>query len=128
MEAARRLVAADCGALPVVDDLLSRLPIGIVTDRDLVCRALAVGKDPLRLTVEACMSSPCIVVDMDASLADCCDTMEANQVRRLVVVDGSGRVAGIVSQADVARVAPQDKIAEVLREVSLAAAAVQSTF
>jgi CBS domain-containing protein len=127
-EAAQLLARYDCGALPVVDDLDARQALGIITDRDIVVRTLAVGKDPTRLVVQDCMSGPCVTVDEEASVDDCCDTMEANQIRRLVVVDGEGRVRGIIAQADVAQTATEAKTAEVVREISLSAEAVRATF
>ena len=127
-EAARLLAQTDCGALPVVEAATTRQPIGLITDRDIVCRSLAVGKDPLRLTVRDCMSGPCITVDERSSLDDCCDTMEVNRIRRVVVVAADGRVTGIIAQADVAKAAPESKTAEVVREISLSQEALQATF
>lgn len=65
------------------------------------------------------MSGPCITATADDDVEDCCDTMEANQVRRVVIVDAQSRVIGIVAQADVAKAAAKDKVAEVVREISL---------
>ena len=117
-EVARLFVEHDCGAVPVLDNRDARKPIGIVTDRDIACRVVAEGKDALRLTAGDCMTSPCLSVDEETSLEDCCRLMEANRVRRIVVVDLDGRCSGIVSQADVARRASGDKTAEVVRRVS----------
>lgn len=127
-EAARLMATNDCGALPVVDVQSSRFAIGIVTDRDIICRTLAIGRDPMQLTVAECLSAPCVTVSKEATVAECCDSMEANRIRRLVVTDGEGRVVGIISQADLARNAPELKTAEVLRELSLRADALKSTF
>src|SRR6185436_8376565 len=60
--AARLMVARDCGAIPVVGDLVSRMPIGLITDRDIVTRSLAQGLDPLAMTVRDCMSAPALTV------------------------------------------------------------------
>ncbi|MGE5276437.1 MAG: CBS domain-containing protein [Acidobacteriota bacterium] len=117
-EVARMLVEHDCGAIPVVDGAASRLPVGIVTDRDIACRAVAAGKNALQLTAGDCMSTPCISVRLDASLDDCCDAMEANKVRRVLVVDRTGACCGIVAQADVALRGKPKKAAELVREVS----------
>jgi CBS domain-containing protein len=127
-EAARKMAEGDCGALPVVDATETAQPLGVITDRDIVCRSLAVGKNPMNLIAFDCMSGPAVTVPDFATLAECCETMEANQIRRLVVVDVNGRCVGIVSQADVAKAASEAKTAEVLREISLPNAQVGVTF
>ena len=116
-QVARLLTEHDCGALPVVDDEASPRPVGIVTDRDIVCRIVAVGENPKLKTAGHCMSSPCITVTPATRIDDCCKLMEKSKVRRLVVVDEKGFCCGMVSQADIARGATE-KTAEVLREVS----------
>jgi CBS-domain-containing membrane protein len=64
------------------------------------------------------MSSPVVTIAAEAAIEDCCRTMEQNQVRRLPVVDAQGECRGIVSQADIARVAPEKVAGHVVREVS----------
>lgn len=107
----------DCGAIPIVDD--AHHPLGVVTDRDIVTRALAGGRNPLELQARDVMTHPPVTLFADDSLQHCCDTMEAHQIRRVVVVDHLGHLCGIVAQADVARTAPEDKAAEVVQEISL---------
>jgi CBS domain-containing protein len=114
---ARLLTEHDCGAIPVVDDEAFPRPVGIVTDRDIVCRVVAAGKDPSLLTAGDCMSSPCVTVTPVTHVDACCELMERNKVRRVVVVDEDGFCCGIVSQADIARRATE-KTAEVLKELS----------
>lgn len=127
-EAARKMAEADCGALPVIDDVETGLAIGIITDRDIVCRSLAVGKNPQTMVVRDCMSGPAVTVDAFTSLDECCEAMEANQIRRLVVADGNGRCSGIISQADIANAATEAKTAEVLKEISLPNEQLGATF
>jgi CBS domain-containing protein len=117
-EVAEMFVDHDCGAVPVVESLESMKPIGIVTDRDIACRAIAKGRDALQLSARDCMSSPSVSVGEDSSLDDCVETMETNRVRRVVVVDDFGRCCGIVSQADIALHAPKKATAEVVKQVS----------
>jgi CBS domain-containing protein len=117
-EVAELFILHDCGAVPVVDGLGTRRPIGIVTDRDIACRAVAAGKNALELTARDCMSTPCVTISLDASLDDCCEAMEKNQVRRVLVVDRTGACCGIVSQADIAIRGKEKRAADVLREVS----------
>ncbi len=117
-EVARMFVDHDCGAVPIVEYAGSLKPVGIVTDRDIACRAIAAGRNALELTARDCMSTSCVTVPLEASLDRCCSLMEENRVRRLVVVDPHGRCVGMISQADIARRARDKKAAEVLREIS----------
>jgi CBS domain-containing protein len=117
VEIARLLVENDCGAIPILEDETSGRPVGIVTDRDIVTRVVAVSEDPETATANECMSAPCITVSDDSSFDDCCAVMEASKIRRIVVVDAEGRCCGVVAQADIAR-READKAAEVVHEVS----------
>jgi CBS domain-containing protein len=117
-DVARKMVLFDCGAIPVIDDLDHNRPLGIVTDRDIVCRTVASGRNPLDITAGECMTSPAFTVHPDDSIEQCCNMLEQHQLRRALVVDEDGGCCGIVSQADVARNAPRRQIAELLEEVS----------
>ena len=117
-EVAQMFIDHDCGAIPVVDDLVARRPVGIVTDRDIACRAVAAGKNALELKARDCMSTSCVTIALDASLDECCEAMEKNMVRRVIVVDADGSCRGIVSQADIALAGKGKKVAEVVKEVS----------
>jgi CBS domain-containing protein len=108
----------DCGSIPVVENTETAKPVGIVTDRDIACKAVATGKNPAKMKVSEIMSSPCITVAPDDTLEHCCKTLEENRVRRVLVIDDEGSCCGIVAQADIARMAPAHETAEVLREVS----------
>lgn len=119
-EVARMMVDFDCGAIPVVKD---DKPIGIITDRDITCRTVAEGVNPLDKTVDDVMTHQVFTVTPDTNAHDCLLLMEAKQVRRVVVVDGNdNRVLGIVAQADVARHAPARNAAELVRDISQPAA------
>jgi CBS domain-containing protein len=117
-EVARNMAEHDCGAIPVVASHQHREPIGMITDRDITCRAVAMGRNPLELKAGDCMSSPVMTVQHDTTVEDCCDLMEKGQLRRIIVVDDEGCCCGIVAQADIALHAPQRQTAHVLREVS----------
>ncbi|HET9317699.1 MAG TPA: CBS domain-containing protein [Vicinamibacteria bacterium] len=115
-DVAAMMVDCDCGEIPVTDTR-GHL-VGVVTDRDITCRAVAQGRNPLDMTAADVMTSPAITVDADLTVKDCCDTLERNQIRRVPVVDASGACIGIVSLADIAREASGRKTAEVVKEVS----------
>lgn len=115
---ARMMVDNDCGEIPVVDDHESRKPIGVVTDRDIIVRTVACDINPLEVPASEVMTSPVITVTPDTSLAACCEVMENHQIRRVLVVDDSSRLCGIVALADVAKNAGRDVTGEVVKEVS----------
>ncbi len=117
-DVALMMVDQDCGQIPVLGGGNGRKPVGVVTDRDIVVRALAKGRNPLELTAKDCMTTPCVTVRSDDSLATVCDAMEREQIRRVLVVDEEGNLCGIVAQADVARSAQNSKTAEVVKTIS----------
>ena len=94
----------------------------MITDRDITCRAVAEGKNPLDLTASDAMTSTVISVTPEMSLEECLNLMEDSQIRRIAVVDKNGALCGIVAQADVAMTAGDHKTAEVVQEVSRASA------
>lgn len=118
MEVARLMVKHDCGEIPIVDSADGRHPIGVITDRDIACRTVAMGRNPLDLRAEDIMSAPVISVTPDTSVEDCCRTMEEHLIRRVPVVDEAGCCCGVVSQADIARTAHRKAAGEVVRAIS----------
>src|SRR4051812_24160764 len=116
-EVAQMMVDADCGALPVTDSAASGTPIGVITDRDIVSRAVAQGKDLRVMTASDCMSTPCVTVDVERTLEECIDVLEGSMIRRVPVVDEDGRCCGIIAQADIARLAKQ-RAGELVQEIS----------
>ena len=108
----------DVGAIPVVENTDTMKPVGIITDRDIVVRAIAKRQDTTRLRVSDCMSSSVVTVGPDASIDQCVKLMEQHQIRRIVVADESGRCVGIVAQADVARMAADEETSKLVEAVS----------
>lgn len=92
------MLEQDCGEIPVIENVNDLKPIGVITDRDIVCRAIAIGKDPLGTTVSECMSRPCITVTPETTVEDCCRKLKENHIRRILVIDEQGRCCGIVSK------------------------------
>ena len=95
--AARIMRDEDAGSVPVVED--GRI-IGMVTDRDIVIRAVADGD--YDCTVEDVCSDDVICAKLDMSAADAAELMGEHQIRRLPVVDEDDRLVGIVSLGDIA--------------------------
>jgi CBS domain-containing protein len=112
-EAARVLRMAHIGVLPVAEGSQLR---GILTERDLVARVLAEGRDPTRTTVRDVMTAELIACGEDQESAEALRVMHERQVRHLAVVDRSGRLVGILSLRD---------LALPLREAQLAGSAVR---
>ncbi|MEO6366280.1 MAG: CBS domain-containing protein [Luteimonas sp.] len=117
-EVARMMVDNDCGQIPVVESKDDKTPIGVVTDRDIAVRIVAEGRDAGSSTASDAMSTPCKTVTTETSLKDCVCLMEAEMVRRVPVVDADGKLAGIVSIADIALAGKQEATAEVVTKVS----------
>lgn len=99
-KAARMMKDCDCGALPVVDD--SGTLRGMVTDRDIVVRCVAEGKNPLDGSVKDVMTPNAHSVRENDTLDHVFRIMSEHQIRRVPVCDESGKVIGIVAQADLA--------------------------
>ena len=115
---ARLMVVHDCGSIPVCEGEGAKRVLGLVTDRDIVVRAVAAGRNPLDLRASDLMSHPIATVRDDADLDAAVHTLEENQVRRLPVVDHVGALVGMVSQADVARNATTAQSGHLVQSVS----------
>ena len=117
-EIARLMRTHDCGEIPVVEHADTGTLIGVVTDRDIVLRVIAEGRDARGATAADCMTSPALSLTADARVSDAVEMMQSHQVRRLPIVDESGRVCGIVSQADLARATTAELTGDLVRDVS----------
>jgi len=107
--------ADDIGAVPVLEgEQLS----GMVTDRDIVIRAIAKGKDPSGMPVREIFSREVVTVGPDDDLSNALQLMAEHQVRRLPVVDENNRLVGIVSQADVALGAKEKDVGQMVGDIS----------
>jgi CBS domain-containing protein len=116
-DAAVRLADAEAGALPVCDGG-DRL-VGVITDRDIVVRAVAHGEDLGRMRVGDCITPDPATVAPLTTLEEASELMERHAVRRLpVVLDG--RVVGMLSEHDLALRAPRSRVGEMLARVAAA--------
>jgi CBS domain-containing protein len=114
-EVAQLMETQDVGAIPVLDG--DRLA-GMITDRDIVLRAIAKGKDPQGMATSEISSGELVTVGPDHDLADALHLMAQHQVRRLPVVDDENRLVGMVSQADIALEAKDKSVGEMLADIS----------
>ena len=108
----------DFGVLPVVEKETNRL-VGILTDRDIVVRAVAEGKNITETTVGETMSEKLYTATPDDFVFDAVRTMGERQVRRIPIVDNEGVLQGIIAMADIAlEMEDQREIAETLEDIS----------
>ena len=114
LDAAKKLASANIGALPICDN--EKLQ-GMITDRDIVVKVLAEGKDPATTKVIDLCEGGAITIGADDSVEVALQTMAKHQVRRLPVIDGTTLV-GMVSQADIARHLPEGKTGELVEAIS----------
>jgi len=114
-EAAQLMKTDDIGSLPILD---GEQLAGMVTDRDIVIRAIAEGKDPRGMPVREVASRELVTVHADEELSSALQLMASQQVRRLPVVDDDGRLIGILAQADVAVEAKEKDVGEMVEEIS----------
>lgn len=114
VDAAKVMAGEDVGPVPIVEG--GKL-VGLVTDRDIIIRAVAEGRDVTSTTVRDVASKDLVTVTADEDLDRALQLMAQHQVRRIPVVEGD-RVVGIVSQADVARAADDEKTGEVVQQIS----------
>ncbi|RZA11122.1 MAG: CBS domain-containing protein [Lysobacteraceae bacterium] len=115
-EVANLMVQHDCGQIPVVDD--AGAPLGVVTDRDIVVRAVATGRELPACTAGDVMTTPCRSIGAGTSVQDAVALMEAGKIRRVPVVGDDGRLVGIVSIADLSLAGKAEATAQVVRQVS----------
>jgi len=117
-DVARLMVQCDCGQIPIVESKDRKKVVGVVTDRDIVCRTIAENRNPLEMRAEAVMSSPAVTVADDSDAEEVTGVMEKHQIRRVPVVNQNGELCGIISQADVARHRSSREAGELVRDVS----------
>ena len=116
-EVARLMVKFDCGEIPVVDDFKNLRIMGVITDRDIVCRAIAKDLNPTEVKVTDVMTFPPITITPYTSVDKCCELMEENRIRRIPVVDDFDRICGMISQADIVR-SDQQHAYDLVRAIS----------
>lgn len=115
LDAAKRLAELDVGAMPICgeDDRLK----GMLTDRDIVVKVLAQGRDPSSTRAGELGEGKPVTIGADDSVEEAIHTMKEHKVRRLPVIDGH-ELVGIVSQADVARSVDQEHVGELVEAIS----------
>ena len=108
-QAARLMKEFDIGELPVGEPNDVE---GLLTDRDITLRCVAEGRDPTQTRVADVMTNQCFWCYQDQDLQEACRTMEANQIRRIMVMNRNKKLVGVISIGDLAKRGDTERFAE----------------
>ena len=97
VEAARRMIQEEKGPLPIVE---GESPVAMVTDRDIIARVVAEGRDPNSVRVEDIATHELITIEPDRDVNEARQLMDQHELDRILVVEGE-RLVGIISEADI---------------------------
>ncbi|MCC5858474.1 MAG: CBS domain-containing protein [Ectothiorhodospiraceae bacterium] len=115
IEIAKLFREKDIGAIPIGEN--DRL-IGMLTDRDIVCRGIHEGRDLASMTAADCMTEGVVFCWEDDDMEDAVHLMEERQVRRLPVINRDKRMVGMLSMGDLSHVVPRELCGEFMQAVS----------
>jgi CBS domain-containing protein len=124
LDAARAMEEEDVGSIPVVD--ADGILFGVITDRDIVLRVVAAGRDPAATSIDAVATRDVSPAYPDESLDEALQQMAQRQVRRLPVIEDD-RVVGLLAQADVAQEVKDKKAGQLVEEISQPSTGAQTT-
>jgi CBS domain-containing protein len=115
LDASKKLSELDVGSMPICgeDDRLK----GMLTDRDIVVKVLAQGKDPASTTAGDLAQGKPVTIGADDTIEEALDVMREHKIRRLPVIDGHDLV-GIISQKDIATDLPEEKVGDLVEAIS----------
>ena len=119
VDAAKKMRDLDVGALPICGE--DKRLAGMVTDRDIVVKVVAEGRDPGSTKVSDLAEGKPVTIGADDSLEETLRTMREHGVRRLPVIDGH-QLVGIVTQADIAKNCPEESVGDRVEVISSAPA------
>lgn len=114
-QAAQKMLQLDVGSLPICGDD-NRLK-GMVTDRDIVVKCLATGGDPRTVLARELGEGKPVTIGADDTVEDAIKTMQQHKIRRLPVIDGHNLI-GMLSQADIARDYPAERVGDLVGIIS----------
>ena len=114
LEVAKKLAAEDYGSMPICDG--EKLQ-GMITDRDIVVKVLAQGKDPATTKVIDLIQGEVVTIGADDSVEEAARTMAKHQVRRLPVIDGT-KLVGMLAQADLALEGDDKRAGDTVESIS----------
>jgi CBS domain-containing protein len=118
VDAAELMRREDCGLLPVISENGNKL-IGVLTDRDIVLKVVAEGRDPRSTAVSEVMTTDIVTCLPQESVEMAMEQMATRQVRRIPIVERDGSLVGILAQADVAtRIANAQETGQIVQAIS----------
>ena len=119
IEVARLMQQHDVGIVPIVESQDTRRVVGVITDRDIVLRIVAEGRDPNEIvSVRDFMTNEIAAIGPDADILHAEELMKERQIRRVLVVDENGCLAGIVTMADLARATGETQLGDTEKAIT----------
>jgi len=119
IEVARVMEQYDVGIVPIIESQETRKVLGVITDRDIVLRVVAQGRDPNEVvSVRELMTNEIVSVSHDADVLHAEEKMKEHRVRRVLVIDDNQCLVGIVSVADVARSADDTSLGDTEKAIT----------
>src|SRR5262249_3286490 len=118
IDAAHIMARHNVGIVPIVESVETRQAIGCLTDRDIVVRVVAEGKDPRAVSVGQVMTEELVTCTPEDDVDRVRRRMESKKVRRVLVLDEHGSLLGIVATADLATSVEAEKVGETLEQIS----------
>ncbi len=113
--AASLMIKNDIGMLIVVEDAINKIPVGVISDRDIISRLVLKDKDPAKTTIEEIMTPKIFSIAPNENLSKALQTMKKNNIKRLIVLDPVNQeLAGIISNSDIIKqlIAMQRKLVD----------------
>jgi len=119
IEVARVMEQNDVGIVPIIESQETRKVLGVITDRDIVLRVVAQGRDPNEIvSVREFMTNEIVSVSANADVLHAEEKMKEHQLRRVLVIDDNGCLVGIVTVADVARAADDTSLGDTEKAIT----------
>jgi CBS domain-containing protein len=119
IEVARVMQQHDVGVVPIIESQDTRRILGVITDRDIVVRVVAEGRDPNEIiSVRDVMTNEVVSLPPDADVLHAEELMKEHQIRRVLVVDDNGCLVGIVSMADLARATDETQLGDTEKAIT----------
>jgi CBS domain-containing protein len=119
IEIARVMDQHDVGIVPIVDSHETRRVVGVLTDRDIVLRVVAQGRDPNEIiSVRDLITTDVVSVSPDADVLHAEELMKEHQIRRVLVVDDKGSLVGIVTVHDLARTTDEMQLGDTEKAIT----------
>lgn len=117
-EVAMKMHRHDCGLVVVIEPNGGQKPVGVLTDRDIVCRVVAPGDDVAQVYANEVMSKDLVNINYQATVNAATHLMKQHRLRRLIVTSDMGEVLGVVSITDLARVVADKKLGAVVQDLA----------